>query len=130
MYRHLYKLRAPRFSFPDPSPKRFIPSRLYTAVHPSPSIMSTETVLVVGASGNIGASAVTAALRSGRKVLAVVRNHDSAEKLIKHVGSSQGITFVDADVMKDTGVQGVVDQVREGTLPAFQHVYSCGSLLS
>jgi len=83
-----------------------------------------ETVLVVGATGNIGVSAVTAALRSGRNVLAVVRNQNSAEKLVKHVGSSKGITFVEADLLSDTGVKGVVERVRAGKLPTFQHVYS------
>ncbi|KAK4986629.1 hypothetical protein LTR50_005156 [Elasticomyces elasticus] len=83
-----------------------------------------ETVLVVGATGNIGVSAVTAALRSKRNVLAVVRNQASADKLVKYVGSAEGITFVEADVLSDSGVKGVVDQVRAGKLPRFQHVYS------
>ena len=85
-----------------------------------------ETVLVVGATGNIGASAVKGALSSGRKVLAIVRNQASADKLIRHVGSSDGISFVEANVLSDSGVKGVVDQVRNGKLPAFQHVYACG----
>ncbi|KAK5716509.1 hypothetical protein LTR15_009400 [Elasticomyces elasticus] len=83
-----------------------------------------ETVLVVGATGNIGVSAVTAALRSKRNVLAIVRNQNSANKLVKHIGSSKGITFTEADVLSDAGVQGVVDQVRAGKLPAFQHVFA------
>ncbi|KAK4981224.1 hypothetical protein LTR66_004650 [Elasticomyces elasticus] len=84
-----------------------------------------ETVLVVGATGNIGVSAVTAALRSKRNVLAIVRNQASAAKLVKYVGSAEGITFVEADVLSDSGVKGVIDQVRAGKLPSFQHVYSC-----
>jgi NAD(P)-dependent dehydrogenase (short-subunit alcohol dehydrogenase family) len=87
-----------------------------------------ETVLVIGATGNIGVSAVTAALRSKHKVLAIVRNQASAEKLQKYIGSSEGITFVEADVLSDSGVRSVVDQVRVGKLPSFQHVYSCGWL--
>jgi NAD(P)-dependent dehydrogenase (short-subunit alcohol dehydrogenase family) len=87
-----------------------------------------ETVLVVGATGNISVSAVTGALRAGRRVLAVVRNQESANKLVKYIGTSEGITFAVADVLSDTGVRGVVDQVRAGKLPAFQHVYSCGWL--
>ncbi|KAJ5817869.1 Short-chain dehydrogenase/reductase SDR [Penicillium robsamsonii] len=83
-----------------------------------------ETVLVIGATGNIGVSAVTAALRSKRNVLAVVRNQSSADKLVKYIGSSDRITFVEANVLSDSGVKGVVDQVREGKLPAFQHVFS------
>lgn len=85
-----------------------------------------ETVLVIGATGNIGVSAVTAALRSKRNVLAVVRNQSSADKLVKHIGSSEGITFVEANVLSDSGVKGVVDQVQAGKLPAFQHVFSSG----
>ncbi|KAK6841308.1 hypothetical protein PG987_002168 [Apiospora arundinis] len=84
-----------------------------------------ETVLVIGATGNIGTSAVTAALRSKRQVLAVVRNQKSGEKLVKNVGTSEGITFVEANVVSDTGIKGVVEQVRAGKLPAFQHVFTC-----
>ena len=87
-----------------------------------------ETVLVVGATGNIGVSAVTAALRSKRNVLAIVRNQNSADKLVKYIGSSEGITFAEANVLSDSGVKGVVDQVRAGKLPSFQHVYSSGWL--
>ncbi|KAK8055546.1 hypothetical protein PG993_000773 [Apiospora rasikravindrae] len=84
-----------------------------------------ETVLVVGATGNIGTSAVTAALRSKRQVLAVVRNQKSGEKLFKNLGTSEGVTLVEADVVSDTGLRGVVEQVRAGKLPAFQHVFTC-----
>lgn len=83
-----------------------------------------ETVLVIGATGNIGVSAITAALRFKLNVLAIVRNQNSANKLVKYIGSSEGITFVEADVLSDLGVKGVVDQVRAGKLPPFQHVYS------
>ncbi|KAK5688035.1 hypothetical protein LTS10_000013 [Elasticomyces elasticus] len=83
-----------------------------------------ETVLVVGATGNIGVSAVIAALRSNRNVLAIVRSQNSADKLVKHVGTSKGITFAEADVLSDTGVKGVLDQVRAGKLPSFQHVFA------
>lgn len=85
-----------------------------------------ETILVVGSTGNIGVSAVTAALRSKRNVLAIVRNQTSAKSLIKHVGTSEGITFTEADVTSDNGVKSVVDQVRAGKLPAFQHVWTSG----
>lgn len=86
----------------------------------------TEHVLVIGASGNIGVSAIKGALRSGRQILAIVRNQASADKLYKHVGSSEGITVVEADVTSGTGVKSVVDRVKAGKLPAFQHVYTCG----
>lgn len=87
-----------------------------------------ETVLVVGATGDIGLSAVTAALRSKRNVLAIVRNQDSADKLVQYIGSSDRITFVEANVLSDAGVKGVVDQVRAGKLPSFQHVCFSGRL--
>jgi NAD(P)-dependent dehydrogenase (short-subunit alcohol dehydrogenase family) len=86
----------------------------------------TETVLVVGATGNIGVSAVKGALSAGRNVLAIVRSQNSADKLIKHIGSSDGITFAEADVTKEDGVKSVVDRVRAGELPAFQHVWCSG----
>lgn len=85
-----------------------------------------ERVLVVGATGNIGIAAVKGALRSGREVLALVRNQASADKLYKHIGSSEGITVVEASVISDTGIKSTVDQVKAGKLPAFQHVYTCG----
>lgn len=88
-----------------------------------------QTVLVIGATGNIGTAAVIGALRSGREVLAIVRNQDSAAKLFRNVGTQEGITTVQADVMSETGVRSVVDQVKAGELPAFQHVYSAGKLL-
>ncbi|KAL3484244.1 hypothetical protein BJX62DRAFT_230404 [Aspergillus germanicus] len=84
-----------------------------------------ETVLIIGATGNIGVSAVKGALNSGRNVLAIVRNQASADKLVRHIGTAEGIAFVEASVTADDGVQGVVDRVRAGELPGFQHVYSC-----
>ncbi|KAK9423390.1 putative short-chain dehydrogenases/reductase [Seiridium unicorne] len=84
-----------------------------------------ERVLVVGATGNIGVAAIIGALRSKRQVLAIVRNQASADKLLKHVGTSEGIQMVEADVTSDTGVKSVVEQVKAGKLPAFQHVYTC-----
>ena len=88
--------------------------------------MAKETVLVVGATGNIGVSVISASLRSGRDVLAIVRNQDSAQKLFERVGTKDGITTVEADVTAEDGVQSVVDQVKAGKLPAFQHVYATG----
>lgn len=87
-----------------------------------------EHVLVLGATGNIGVAAIKAALRTKRGVLAVVRNQTSANKLFQHVGSRDGITTVEADVTSDSGVQSVVDQVKAGKLPSFQHVYSTGKI--
>jgi NAD(P)-dependent dehydrogenase (short-subunit alcohol dehydrogenase family) len=89
-----------------------------------------ETVLVVGATGNIGTAAVIGALIAGHKVLAIVRNADSATKLLESVGSREGITTIEANVMSDTGVQSVVDQVKAGKLPSFQHVYAAGMYLT
>lgn len=88
-----------------------------------------ETVLVVGATGNIGVAAVKAVLRSGRQVLAVVRNQDSAQKMFQHVGTQEGISTVEADILSDHGIQDVVEKVKSGHLPAFQHVYGAGVYL-
>lgn len=104
-----------------PKIERNIPPQIYPL-----SLAMAERVLVIGATGNIGVSAVKGALRSGRQVLAIVRNQASADKLYKHVGSSEGIVVVEADVTSDKGVKSVVDQVKAGKLPAFQHVYTCG----
>lgn len=104
------------------SPTRQI-NRYYSQTIPR----KMSTILVVGATGNIGVSAITAALRNKYKVLAIVRNQDSEEKLFKHVGTKEGITTTEADVLSETGVQGVVEKVKKGELPAFQHVYSCGT---
>lgn len=85
-----------------------------------------ETVLVVGATGNIGVAAVIGALHSGLQVLAVVRNQDSANKLFQHVGKRERLSVVEADILSQNGVQGVVDRVIRGELPEFQHVYGAG----
>lgn len=87
-----------------------------------------ERVLVVGATGNIGVSTVIGALRAKREVLAIVRNQASASKLFDQVGSREGITTVEADVTSEQGVQGVVDRVKAGELPDFQHVYATGTV--
>ena len=104
------------------------PSTHFTSSFLFLSKAAIETVLVVGSTGNIGVSAVTAALRSKRNVLAIVRNQNSADKLVKHVGTSEGINFAEANVASETGVKSVVAQVRAGRLPAFQHVWSSDSL--
>jgi short-subunit dehydrogenase len=83
-----------------------------------------ERVLVLGASGHIGVSAVIAALRSKREVLAVVRSQASAEKLFHHVGTKDGITIAEADVTSTSDLQTVVDRVVKGDLPPFHHVYA------
>ncbi|KAL0939885.1 uncharacterized protein CTRU02_206495 [Colletotrichum truncatum] len=84
----------------------------------------TETVLVFGASGNIGVAAIIGARRANRHVIAVVRNQAGAEKMFRHVGSREGITVVEADVTSEESVHDIVDQVRAGKLPAFQHVWA------
>lgn len=82
-----------------------------------------ETVLIVGASGNIGVSVIIATLRTKRQVIALVRNKAAEEKIIQHVGSKVGITFVETDVTKDGNIQQVVDDLKAGRAPSFQHVY-------
>ncbi|GKT86128.1 short-chain dehydrogenase reductase SDR [Colletotrichum tofieldiae] len=84
----------------------------------------TETVLVFGASGNMGVSAIIAALRSNRQVIAVVRNEANAEKIYKYAGTRDGITIVQADPTSEESLQSLIDQVRAGKLPSFQHVWA------
>ncbi|KZL71489.1 hypothetical protein CT0861_08129 [Colletotrichum tofieldiae] len=84
----------------------------------------TETVLVFGASGNIGVAAIIGALNAKRHVIAVVRNQASAEKILKYVECRDGITIVEADITSEDSVRGVVDKVRNGSLPSFQHVWA------
>lgn len=84
----------------------------------------TETVLVFGASGNMGIAAIIGALNAKHNVIAIVRNEASAEKIFKYVGTREGITTVEADTTSEDSIKGVVDQVREGKLPAFQHVWA------
>lgn len=84
----------------------------------------TETVLVFGATGNIGVAVIIGALRAKRHVIAVVRSQASAEKMFKYVGSRENITVVEADPTSEDSLRGIVDQVRAGKLPAFQHVWA------
>ena len=95
--------------------------------------MATETVLVVGSSGNVGVSVIIGALRSNLNVLAIVRNKSAQEKVLQHVDKSlptNRITFAEADVTDENAIAGIVDQVKAGKLPAFQHVYSTGVALA
>lgn len=93
--------------------------------------MLRQTALVVGSSGNIGVAIIVAALRTNFNVLAVVRNDASKNKIIQHLAfdknlNKDDITFVEADVLSDDGVAQVVDKVKAGSLPDFQHVFSGG----
>ncbi|KAF7331843.1 putative short-chain dehydrogenase [Mycena kentingensis (nom. inval.)] len=88
-----------------------------------------EAVLVVGSTGNIGIAAILAALRSKRQVIAIVRNKAAAEKVYKHAGTKENITCVEADVSRIDGVAGVVEKVKAGELPAFQHVYAAVGMI-
>ncbi|KZL64178.1 short-chain dehydrogenase [Colletotrichum incanum] len=65
----------------------------------------TETVLVFGASGNVGVAAIIGALSSKCHVIAIVRNQASAEKIFKYVGSRDGITIVKADITSEESVR-------------------------
>ncbi|PQK11501.1 hypothetical protein BB8028_0003g01260 [Beauveria bassiana] len=83
-----------------------------------------DTVLVIGASGKIGVPAILAARRVGYNVLAVIRNEQSQSKLLRHVGSQEGITFTYGDPTQEQDLVNVVDQVKAGKLPDFQHVFT------
>lgn len=87
-----------------------------------------KTVLIVGASGNIGVAATITVLRSGYCVLAVVRNQASAAKLYEHMGTTENIAVVEADVISESGLAHVVTELRAGKIPWFQHVFAAGKL--
>jgi hypothetical protein len=55
-----------------------------------------------------------------------VRNQALAEKLFRDEGTREDIRTVEADIMSDRGVKSVVEKMRNGELPAFQHVYAAG----
>jgi hypothetical protein len=74
-------------------------------------------------------SGIIAGLRSERNVLAIVRNKAAGEQIFHHVGMKHAITVAEADVTSGGGVLKVVDRVRSGNLPGFQHVYSAGAYL-
>lgn len=91
---------------------------------------ATETVLVLGASGNIGISAIFGAKATGRNVIAVVRSKESQDKVVKAVGSADGITFTIGDATDEKACHAVVEDVKAGKLPAFHHVFSASMLSS
>ena len=84
--------------------------------------------------GNIGVSVIIAALRRNMDVLAVIRNKSSADKITRNLNPpgeklpTNNVTMVEADVTSDgdNGVKGIVEKVKKGELPGFQHVYSTG----
>ncbi|KAJ1323880.1 SDR family NAD(P)-dependent oxidoreductase [Microdochium nivale] len=95
--------------------------------------MSTEGVLIFGASGNIGVAAVIAALRSGRRAIAVVRSDKSAESLRTSVASGVSLEKQDqlktlvADLSTVEGFKNVVAraiQADDEQGRGFQHVWA------
>lgn len=107
--------------------------------------MTTEGVLIFGASGNVGLAAVFGALRSGRRAIAVVRSQRSADALRATVardsaGSDHGgrLEVLDADLSTVQGYLNVVAQAAasEGAKGAaggdggkgFQHVWSSSKI--
>ncbi|KAM3498635.1 hypothetical protein MY10362_008057 [Beauveria mimosiformis] len=86
--------------------------------------MASELVLVVGASGKMGVSAILGALKTGRKVLAVVRSESAMQRTLQQVGTSEGIVFTYADPTRENDLLDVVAKVKRGELPSFQHVFT------
>lgn len=104
--------------------------------------MTTEGVLIFGASGNVGLAAVFGALRSGRRAIAVARSQRSADALRATVardsaGSEHGgrLEVLVADL---STVQGYLTVVAEaaasegakggGGGKGFQHVWSSSKI--
>ncbi|KXJ87499.1 hypothetical protein Micbo1qcDRAFT_197818 [Microdochium bolleyi] len=95
--------------------------------------MSTEAVLIFGASGNIGVAAVIAALRSGRHAIAVVRSENSADSLRTTAAGLisrdklDRLTVLVADLSTVQGYKDVVARaIQSGGKGShgFQHVWS------
>lgn len=86
-----------------------------------------ETVLIFGASSNVGVSAVFGALHRKLNVLAIVSDQAEADELLQHFNTTRGITVVEADITDEDAMLDVVEKVKTGDLPAFQHVYSSGA---
>ncbi|KAJ6194103.1 hypothetical protein J3E72DRAFT_271545 [Bipolaris maydis] len=69
---------------------------------------NTKTVLIIGATSNIGVAAILDALGSDRNFLAVVRDQHSI-KVLEHVPTGYDrITVVESDAVSDQGVQNIV----------------------
>ncbi|KAJ5057366.1 hypothetical protein J3E74DRAFT_224471 [Bipolaris maydis] len=76
---------------------------------------NTKTVLIIGATSNIGVAAILDALGSDRNFLAVVRDQHSI-KVLEHVPTGYDrITVVESDAVSDQGVQNIVAKVRAGS---------------
>jgi hypothetical protein len=90
--------------------------------------------MLIAIAGNIGVSVIISTLRRGMNVLALVRDKKSAkERILNYLDYGESlptdnIIYVETDVVKDgpEGIQGVVEKVKKGDLPEFQHVYSTG----
>jgi NAD(P)-dependent dehydrogenase (short-subunit alcohol dehydrogenase family) len=97
--------------------------------------MPPQSVLVVGSSGNIGVSVITAALRSGYNALALIRDMSAKEKVLSHVDSQvseacERITFVEADVTSEDGVSKVVQNGQSGIAARLSTCLLCRYALS
>lgn len=89
--------------------------------------MPAETILIIGATGNMGTAAITAGLKASYNILALIRSTASKEKLLANLPpnlDTTRITFATTDVTSPTGVREIVDHVKEGQLPPFHHVWA------
>ncbi|KAJ5041452.1 hypothetical protein J3E74DRAFT_413057 [Bipolaris maydis] len=84
---------------------------------------NTKTVLIIGATSNIGVAAILDALGSDRNFLAVVRDQHSI-KVLEHVPTGYDrITVVESDAVSDQGVQNIVAKALAGTNVRFNEIY-------
>ncbi|KAG9285229.1 hypothetical protein G9A89_002125 [Geosiphon pyriformis] len=89
-----------------------------------------QTILITGATGNVGSSAVKAFLEQGATVIAISRSQSSLDKLIANLKSSnvslneKNFHGVLSDVSEDKNLEKVANDIREGRLPEPNHIVS------
>jgi len=87
-----------------------------------------KTVLITGATGNVGSSAVKEFLEQGASVIATSRSKASLEKLTEKLQEisipTEKLIPVVVDISNDQEFSKIANQIREKTLPEIDHVIS------
>ncbi|RIA80544.1 hypothetical protein C1645_838511 [Glomus cerebriforme] len=87
-----------------------------------------KTVLITGATGNVGSSAVKEFLEQGANVIATSRSKSSLEKLTSKLQEisvpTEKLIPIVVDISNDQELSKIADQIRDKTLPEIDHVIS------
>ncbi|CAB4479913.1 NAD(P)-binding protein [Rhizophagus irregularis] len=87
-----------------------------------------KTILITGATGNVGSSAVKEFLEQGASVIATSRSKASLDKLTARLQENSVPTKklipITVDISNDQELGKVANQIREKTLPEIDHVIS------